>query len=105
MPRREIGSAGLKNHVLKYCRSRGGWWQARPASPWGHSGFPDILGCWHGIFIGLEVKMPGKDARPDQVLTLAEINIKGHGCVSVITSVTGAKFFLDALAMEYDLDE
>ena len=94
MPRREIGSAGLKNHVLKYCRSRGGWWQARPASPWGHSGFPDILGCWHG-----------KDARPDQVLTLAEINIKGHGCVSVITSVTGAKFFLDALAMEYDLDE
>ncbi len=105
MPRREIGSKGLKNQVLKYCQSRGGWWQARPASPWGHSGFPDILGSWHSLFIGMEVKMPGEVARPDQVLTLKKISTLGKGCVAVVTSLEEAKLFLDALTMEYDLDE
>jgi hypothetical protein len=75
MPRREIGSAGLKNQVLKYCRSRGGWWRAIPASPWGNAGLPDIIGCYRGYFIGIEVKHPNGQGkiRRAQELTLHQI--------------------------------
>jgi hypothetical protein len=53
----------------------------------------------------MEVKMPGEVARPDQVLTLKKISTLGKGCVAVVTSLEEAKLFLDALTMEYDLDE
>ena len=102
MPRREIGSTGTKNQILRYCRSRGGWWQATPVSPFGKSGLPDIIGCYKGYFVGIEVKHPKfKDPysalSTDQLLTFKEIAAKGQGVILCANSLVVVEAALNVL--------
>jgi len=45
-----------KAKTLKRLRALGGWWYSTPRSRFGASGTPDIIGCFCGRFIGLELK-------------------------------------------------
>lgn len=50
------------------------------------SGFPDLLVCFRGYFVALEVKTPtGKPTR-QQMITIQRINDEG-GCACLVTSV------------------
>lgn len=50
------------------------------------AGIPDLLVCWRGWFIGLEVKLPGNTPSPIQEKVLREIKEAG-GIAEVVTSV------------------
>lgn len=68
----------LVNQILKELRVQGGWWVKIHGSAWQVSGIPDILGCYRGRFVALEVKMPdGKDLSARQELAIDRINQAG----------------------------
>lgn len=50
-------------------------------------GFPDILACIKGIFIGIEVKACNKYQSPDQIDQQEKIQKKGGGFYFIVTSV------------------
>jgi len=57
------------------------------------AGWPDIICCFKGRFIGIEVKRPGMKPTPLQDFKMAEIELAG-GIVGVATSVDDAKYLL-----------
>jgi len=58
------------------------------------SGVPDLLACYRGRFIGLEVKMPGNHPSPRQIYVMDRIAWAG-GIVLVPYSVSEALDCLD----------
>ena len=61
-----------------------------------HAGNPDIITCFHGIFIGIEVKQPGKDATLLQKAKIAAIR-KAGGIAFVARSVEDVQIVLNHL--------
>lgn len=57
-------------------------------------GIPDLLVCYQGKFLGMEVKLPGEKLRPRQALVLRQIGAAG-GIAVVVTSVLEASKALD----------
>ena len=41
------------------------------------AGFPDLVCCWHGRFVGIEVKTPTGRQQPSQKLFQAELEAAG----------------------------
>ena len=54
--------------------------------PFQRRGLPDIIGCIHGCFVGLEVKIPGRELDPLQQYTLGLIR-KSGGIAGTAVSV------------------
>ena len=50
----------LSTQVLSRLRAEGGWWVKIHGGPFQAAGIPDIIGCWQGRFIGIELKIPGE---------------------------------------------
>lgn len=48
----------FRTKVLAYLRKRGGHWDSNPVSVYGHSGRSDIIGCYKGHFVAIELKSP-----------------------------------------------
>lgn len=59
--------------------------------PYQPTGLPDIVACVNGCFVGLEVKLPGREktVTPRQALILKRIEKHG-GVAAVVTSVDQA---------------
>jgi hypothetical protein len=55
-------------------------------NPFQEAGIPDILACYRGWFIGLEVKQPGEEPSPLQRKVLNEIERAG-GIALVVSTV------------------
>ena len=62
-------------------------------------GIPDLLWCYHGRFVGSEVKQPGEPLRPAQRVVLHEIHRAG-GVASVLETVEQADRLLNVLDKE-----
>ncbi len=60
------------------------------------AGIPDLLVCFRGRFIGLEVKLPGETPSPLQEKVLREIKGSG-GIAAVVTSVEQVRNLLAKL--------
>ena len=58
------------------------------------AGWPDLLCCFKGRFIGLEVKKPGQRATKLQEFKLAELKAAG-AYVGVVTSVSETEILFD----------
>lgn len=56
-------------------------------------GLPDLIGCYHGYYVAMEVKVPGKDATPLQALTIKQIKAAG-GFATVVHSYEEVVDFL-----------
>lgn len=71
-------------------------WIKTHGGPYARQGTPDLLACIEGYFIGLEVKLPGKEdtLTPLQEETIRTINAEG-GFASMVTSVEEALFFVE----------
>jgi hypothetical protein len=65
-------------------------------NPFQEAGIPDILVCYKGYFLGLEVKQPGEEPSPMQRKVLHEIERAG-GIGQVISTVAEAMRILDKL--------
>lgn len=46
-------------------------------NPYQAVGIPDILACYRGVFLGLEVKLPGNDVSPKQEAHIRRIIAAG----------------------------
>lgn len=56
----------IVQRVKKLIRSRGGWVVKVHGSPYQDKGTPDLLACYKGFFIAIEVKTPRGAAEPEQ---------------------------------------
>lgn len=64
-------------------------------------GLPDIICCYKGRFVGLEVKRPGKDATELQAFTIEQIRRAG-GVAGVVHSVEEALGLLQTVTESPD---
>lgn len=79
-------------------RKYGGLWIKIHGGPYQQAGIPDLLGCQDGRFLGLEVKVPGREKTLTklQAQTLDEIKQAG-GISAVVTSVEEAEEVVQTL--------
>lgn len=82
----------VKTAIKQYLNSLGVWHFSPPANGFGRSGIPDLVCCWQGRFIGIEVKAPGKlhNTTTMQDREIASINAAG-GTALVVDDVSQLK--------------
>lgn len=86
----------LRNRIKKrLLEERPGFWQVIHGSAVQARGLPDIVGCWKGRYVGLEVKVPGKELEPIQAHRIKQI-LRAGGIAGGITSYEEAEALLDA---------
>jgi len=66
---------------------------------YGTSGIPDIIVCYRGRFLGLEVKQPGNRLSRLQEIALERIRAAG-GCAHMVTSAGEVKGIIKKLEEE-----
>ena len=76
----------IRRAVIKELRRRGVYHIPYPAGPYARRGVPDLLACIGGRFVGLELKRPGAEPSPHQLLEHGRIEAAG-GSVFVVRSV------------------
>jgi len=83
----------IQAKIQKYLKARGAYVIKTITS--NRAGIPDILCCLEGRFIGIEVKLPGKQASPLQLANGTMIEAAG-GLFLVATSAEEVKNFIGA---------
>lgn len=77
----------LTKKIIDFLRSKGALAVKIHGGTFQSRGLPDIIGCYKGLFFGLEVKLPGKEKTltPLQAKKLADIRGVG-GVGEMITT-------------------
>lgn len=95
MPRQPEGK--LKARIKAYLQGEGAviWAIHGGGDPFQEAGIPDLIGCWRGHFLALEIKLPGRErtATPLQVRNLQLIERAG-GIAGIVTSIDDVKDLL-----------
>lgn len=93
--------SNLSRSILKALHRRGGFWFKVHGHPGQRRGIPDIIGCYKGRFIGLELKVPGRRDRVTELQkqVLEEVS-KAGGIGQVVTSKEEALQVLDEVDPE-----
>lgn len=47
----------LRKEICEYLTSIGAWWYATNSQGYGRKGIPDVICCYRGAFVGIEVKV------------------------------------------------
>jgi hypothetical protein len=78
MPRKSVTEASFRSAVLAHLRGRGVW-VVVPATRFAQSGVADILGCYNGRFVAIELKRPKGTygVTPAQSAFLARVHAAG----------------------------
>ena len=77
----------IVQNIKKLIRARGGWCVKIHGGPYQDAGTPDILACYKGRFVAIEVKTPRGVARPEQRVTQKAITSSGG--YALITHLVG----------------
>lgn len=87
--------ARLRSYIIKALSNYSGVWFVTHQTGAQEKGLPDIIGCYGGMFFGLEVKLPGKmhTLTKRQAYVLKKIKDAG-GKATVVTSVDEALNFV-----------
>ena len=87
----------LTKKMARLLRSRGGWARKTHGGPQG-AGWPDLIACYRGYFIGIEVKLPGKQQNVTDLQreVLVRINAAG-GYGDVMFQVSQVEELLDRI--------
>ena len=86
--------SALQRKIIAYLRERGAYVFKVVGSPLQQRGTPDLLVCWQGKFIGLEIKVPGAKATPLQEHEIYKICEAG-GIGVLVESVSDVAVMLD----------
>lgn len=77
--------AKVKNKIKEYLKTIPDLYYFTPiGSVYGKSGAPDIVVCYHGKFIGIEVKAPGKLGTQTKLQKQAQEKIEQAGGVYLL---------------------
>jgi hypothetical protein len=102
MPRQPEGR--LVGRILTYCRGRQGrWTKVHGGDPYQESGISDILGCYRGRFVAIEVKRPGGKVSPLQQRFLEDVE-KAGGYAIVAESVGDVRELLDTISHDIQIE-
>ena len=66
-----------KDKIRKHLDAINAWCFAPFMAGFGKSGVPDLVCCYRTMFLGIEVKRPGKNPTPIQERRMAEIKARG----------------------------
>ena len=90
-----MSEATLRSRIIKALRAYSGEWFVTHQTGYQEKGLPDIIGCYSGMFYGLEVKLPGKEhtLTPKQSHVLGRIRGAG-GKATMVTTVDDALNFV-----------
>lgn len=88
--------SNLQRKAIAYLRDSGAYVFKVVGSPMQHRGTPDLLVCFQGRFIGIELKVPGKEPNKVQEVELLKIREAG-GIAVVITDIANLEQVLTAL--------
>jgi Holliday junction resolvase len=90
--------ADLSKRMVTLIRNRGGWAVKTHGDPRQRRGLPDIIASYRSQFIGLEVKLPGRESTltPLQADTLEGIR-KSGGLGAMATSVPQVEALLQLI--------
>ena len=89
--------AAIKNYLASL-GSDGFFWKEH-GGPYGTSGVPDIISCYKGHFLGLEVKLPGGRLTELQKRAIDKINRAG-GIACRVESVDDVQAVIARIDME-----
>jgi Archaeal holliday junction resolvase (hjc) len=92
---RTMKESQITRQILDAIRKHGGYWVKIHGSAYQVSGLPDIIGCYRGRFVGLEVKVPGGENKLSLRQKVMLRRIEQHGGTSKV--VTSALDALDVL--------
>lgn len=85
----------IENKIKEYLKTiKGLFFWKEHGGMYGTGGVPDIICCYKGKFIGLEVKAPDGKLTPLQEATIGKIN-KAGGIALVVRSVDDAKKIIE----------
>lgn len=73
-----MGEKDIENKIKKYLKSQGAYFIKTHGSAFQKVGVPDILACYKGRFMGIEVKDIGKKPNESQIIHINNI-IKAGG--------------------------
>ena len=94
----------LQKQVIEWLRSIGAYVVNIHGSPMQERGIPDLLICYLGHFVGMELKVPGKEPDDYQEYHLERIVAAGGvGCS--VTTLDEAKKIIRSIAAQEDYDE
>lgn len=84
--------------MVQALRKRGAWAVKTHGDPRQSRGLPDIIACHRSVFLGLEVKLPGKErtVTPLQADTLFKIR-GARGVAYMVTTVDQVMHLLDLI--------
>lgn len=91
----------LKNQVIKYLKTLEGCWYYKSSDRF-TSGIPDLLICFRGHFVALELKAPKGKVSKLQSHTLAAIG-DAKGSTSVCKTLLEVKTLFEELSLEIPL--
>lgn len=86
----------LSKKVLSRLRAEGGWWVKIHGGPFQCSGIPDIIGCWKGRFVAIELKVGKGEPTKLQLVNVAILQNCGARA-GIATSVEEALSIRDNL--------
>lgn len=97
------GESSLSRRIAASWRARGGFVFKVHGGPTMMNGLPDLVGCYRGVSVWIETKMPeGKPPTPVQRLRHKQIRASG-GIVAVARSVPQAMAVLDRIDASMDI--
>jgi hypothetical protein len=92
-----MSEASITKAIMKRLKKEpNSWWFKVHGGPSQKAGIPDIIGCWRGLFIAIEVKAPGGTLRRLQAYRIGQI-MKAGGVASMVYSVGEVELLLDTL--------
>lgn len=90
-----MNEAALRKRIVSALRAYSGFWVVTHGGQFQQGGLPDIIGCYGGWFVGLEVKLPGKEHTLTARQTHALKSIRDAGGKSkMVTSISEAMDFV-----------
>jgi hypothetical protein len=97
-----MNETALKNTVMHYLRTQGGLWEKRFQNAYTAPGTFDIVGCYFGNFVAIELKDPGKYKDPRGGLSPAQIAweqlcLRAGGQTLVTDNLDDVKAFLESV--------
>ena len=86
------------NKIIAYLRSQGAWCFKVHGGPMQIIGLPDVIACYRGYFLAIEVKAPdNQDGVTDLQKDTLEAISRAGGLACVAVNVTDIEFIIDSL--------
>ncbi len=98
-----MSETAIKDAILSWLRKHGSYAVKIHGGPMQEAGVPDIQACISGRFIGIEVKIPGREATATQEFHIAEI-LRAGGVAFVAHSLREAMDQLETFGISIVFD-